>query len=138
MKKNNNINFIKRDTFLDTIDYHINRNQFCERTLLINEAAVETFFLNRLLIDIGYKDKNIRTKESIETFKISKGSKKINYRPDYIIAEKGKPLLIIDAKHPKEDINDYVEQCAHYCLLLNRDTKTIKYFLLTNGIKTAL
>ena len=138
MKKKENVDFIRRNSMLESVDYHVTRNQYCERKELTNEAAVEMFFVNRLLYDLGYKDKNILTKESIEAFAISKGSKKLNYKPDYIITANKNPLLIIDAKHPKENINDHIEQCAHYCLLINRNKKTVKYFILTNGIKTAL
>jgi type I restriction enzyme M protein len=94
--------------------------------------------LNRLLDDLAYKDNNIKAKESIELFCVSKGSKKINYKPDYIIVSGKKPLFIIDAKSPKENIDNHIEQCAHYCLLLNRRKKTVRYFMLSNGLKTKL
>ena len=133
-----NSEYIKRDSLLDNIDYKKGRNLFCELVSLKNESSVETFFVNRLLDDLSYKDKNIRTKEAIDNFIISKGSKKTTYKPDYIIANGKTPLLIIDAKHPSEDIYAHIEQCAHYCLILNRDKKRVKYFMLTNGIKTGL
>lgn len=130
--------FIRRKSILEDIDYHLNKNSFCEVSSLTNEASVETFFLNRLLEDLAYKDKNIKTKESIELFSVSKGSKKANYKPDYIIVSGKKPLLVIDAKSPKENIDNHIEQCAHYCLLLNRGKKTLRYFMLSNGLKTKL
>jgi type I restriction enzyme M protein len=131
--------FIKRKSILEDIDFRSNKNLFCELSSLTNEASVETFFLSRLLEDLAYKDKNIKTKESIEVFSISKGSRKINYKPDYIIVNDKKPLLIIDAKSPKENIDDYIEQCAHYCLLFNRvGQKIVRYFMLSNGLKTKL
>jgi len=130
--------FVKRKSILEDIDYHKNKNSFCELSSLTNEASVETFFLSRLLVDLAYNDKNIKTKESIELFSISNGSKKINYKPDYIIVSGKKPLLIIDAKSPKENIDNHIEQCAHYCLLLNRRKRTVRYFMLSNGLKTKL
>jgi len=133
-----NMDFIKRNSMLENLDYHQDRNLYCEKKSLTNEATVEIFFVNRLLTDLGYKDKNIKAKESIDKVVIAKGSKKISYKPDYIIVEKKSPLLVIDAKAPNEKIADYIEQCAHYCLLLNRSKKSVKYFLLTNGLKTAL
>jgi type I restriction enzyme M protein len=87
---------------------------------------------------LGYKDKNIKPKESIEKFSFSLGVKKVHYKPDYIIVSGKTPLLVIDAKAPNENIIDHVEQCAHYSLILNRGKKSVKYFLLTNGLKTAL
>lgn len=130
--------FIKRNTILESIDYHEYRNLYCEKEALINEAAVEMFFLNRFITDLGYKDKNIKPKAAIESFIISIGSRKIKYKPDYIISKSDKPLLVIDAKHPEENIKDHIEQCAHYCLILNRTHKSVKYFILSNGIKTGL
>jgi type I restriction enzyme M protein len=133
-----NPDFIKRKSILEDIDFHLNKNMFCELSALTNEASVEMFFINRLLSYLTYQDENIRTKESIDNFLISAGSKKINYKPDYIIMQDKKPLLVIDAKSPDENIDNHVEQCAHYCLLLNRNRKTVRYFMLSNGLKTKL
>jgi type I restriction enzyme M protein len=130
--------FIKRSTILESIGANSNRNIYCEKKSLTNEASVETFFINRMLVDLGYKDENIKPKESIEKFKVLKGSKKTHYKPDYIIAQNNIPYLVIDAKAPNEKIENWIEQCAHYCLILNRSAKTVKYFLLSNGIKTSL
>ena len=133
-----NSDFIKRKSIFDDIDFNENRNIFCELSVLTNEASVEMFFINRLLEYLAYKDKNIKTKESIDNLIVSKGSKKINYKPDYVIVKDKEALLVIDAKSPTENIDNYVEQCAHYCLLLNRSKKTVRYFLLSNGLKTKL
>ncbi len=130
--------FIKRKSILEGIDFHIERNLFCAKKLLTNEASVENFFVNRLLQDLGYKDNNIKHKESIQNLTIAKGSKKFNYKPDYCIIVKNVPKLIIDAKSPHEDVYDWIEQCAHYSLLLNRKHKSVEYFMITNGIKTIL
>jgi len=131
-------NFIKRESGLEQTNFHVRKNLFCVRSNLTNEASVETFFLIPFLHSLGYKDNNIKPKESLDTFKIAKGSKKENYKPDYVIVNKGKPILVLDAKHPNKDIYAYTEQCAFYCLSLNQLKETVKYFILTNGIKTAL
>ncbi len=128
--------FIKRETILNGINYK--KNQFCNIEHLTNEASVETFFVNRMLANFGYDDHCIKTKESIETFLTAKGSKKINYKPDYVILFNKKPVLVIDAKSPKENIDSWKEQCAHYCLIMRRNGIKVKYFLLTNGISTKL
>ena len=130
--------FIKRKSMLEDIDFHGKRNLYCEKKMLTNEASVETFFVNRMIGDLGYKDENIKTKESIEKLTIAKGSKKCQYKPDYCIIVKKKPQLIIDAKSPEENVFDWIEQCAHYCLLLNRRGERIKYFIITNGFKTII
>jgi type I restriction enzyme M protein len=131
--------FIKRNTILESVDFHIDRNLYCERKSLTNEASVENFFVNRLLSDFGFQDRHIKTKESIEKLTVAKGRKKFKYKPDYCLVVRKTPRLIIDAKPPEEDVYDWVEQCAHYCLLLNRRRpESVDYFLLTNGLKTVL
>ncbi len=130
--------FVKRVSMLDNIDFHVERNLYCERKRLTNEASVERCFVDRFLTDFGFKDKHIKTKESIDKLTVAKGSKKLKYKPDYCILIRKQPKLIIDAKSPSENVLDWVEQCAHYCLLLNRRRKTVDYFLLTNGLRTVL
>lgn len=116
------------------------KNIYCEVKNLTNESSVESFFVNRLLSDLGFKDHHIKTKQSIDKVKMSRGSKSYFYKPDYVIVVNKKPKLVIDAKSPNEKIEDYIEQCAHYCLILNRsdNSKSLRYFLLSNGVKTAL
>ncbi|MDR1470807.1 MAG: N-6 DNA methylase [Spirochaetaceae bacterium] len=130
--------FIKRKSILEDIDYNKTKNLFCELSLLTNESSVEKLFVDKLLADLGYSDRSIKTKESIEKFIISTGSKKINYRPDYVIVSGQTPLLVVEAKSPKENIDNHIEQCAHYCLLLNRKKQTVRFFLVSNGLKTKL
>lgn len=129
-----------RPTLFDSLSSSGTKNIYCELKNLTNEASVETFFVNRMLADMGFKDNHIKTKESIEKLKISKGSKSFYYKPDYCIVFNRKPKLVIDAKSPHETIEKYIEQCAHYCLILNRrgEKKTLEYFILSNGIKTVL
>jgi len=115
-------------------------NKFCNNVDLSNEAEVESFFIDRLLEDLSFLDSDIKLKRSIDEFIIGQGSKKIKYKPDYIILVNGKPALIIDAKNPKEDINNWKSQCSSYCLELNRLQKEnpVKYYMLSNGFKTVL
>ena len=46
---------------------------FCRLDDLNNEAAVETFLINRLLTRLGYPDSRIRTKEAIQALPIPRG-----------------------------------------------------------------
>ena len=62
-------------------------NMFCRLNDLNNEAAVETFLVNRLLTRLGYPDSRIRTKESIESLPIPRGSSTEHYRPDYVLLD---------------------------------------------------
>jgi type I restriction enzyme M protein len=49
------------------------QNKFCCSTDLKNEASVESFFILRLLKELGYADKEIKTKQSIKDLNIGKG-----------------------------------------------------------------
>ena len=123
----------------DNLPRSEDRNIYCYSKDLTNEASVETFFVNRMLVDLGFKDSQIKTKQSLKEYKISLGSKSNWYKPDYGIVLRNKPRLIIDAKSPDVNAADFVEQCSHYCMILNREkTKPVKYFMLSNGFETKL
>lgn len=131
----------ERKTVFDSfIDKNKIENIFTKLSNLTNEASVEKFFLDRLIDDLRYKDENIKVKESIEKLQLSKGAKKYNYKPDYVLTINNIPRLVVDAKSPEEDIEEWVEQCVSYSTALNRraEKQNIKYFLLSNGINTNL
>ena len=57
-------------------------NKFCRIKDLTNESSVEQFFVIRLLQDLGFKDADIKTKESIDELVISAGGRtKEKYKP---------------------------------------------------------
>jgi len=116
------------------------KNVFCSISDLKNEAAVESYFVDRLLSYLGYEDEDVSLKESISEFAVGKGSKKSLFKPDYVIKSSGIPTIVIDAKSPKENIFDWELQCSSYCLEINKefDYNPVKYYLISNGIKTAL
>lgn len=115
-------------------------NIFCAKSDLIGpEARVETFFVNRLLEELGYRDPEIRTKDTVEALLIPKGRRTENYRPDYVLATGKKPRVVIDAKATTEDVDDWIDQCSGYSLALNRrfsGDKPVRYFVITNGMVT--
>jgi type I restriction enzyme M protein len=130
-----------RRTLFDDIDTQW-ANLYCERSLLVNEAAVETFFINRMLKDLDYRDSQIKTKQSISELTISLGgAKTAQYKPDYVLFYQSKPRWVIDAKHPEENLDKWVPQCSGYCLGLNQvfqGENPVKWFMLTNGIETRI
>ena len=67
------------------------RNKYCRISDLSNEASVETFFVARLLVDLGYEDSDVLTKQAIQELQISKGRKKEKYRPDFMLTSKKLP-----------------------------------------------
>jgi type I restriction enzyme M protein len=116
------------------------KNLFCKRSNLTNEATVEKWFVDPLLAYLGFGAEDQRLKTSIGELKIGKGSKSSLYKPDYIIEAGSFPVLIIDAKAPSEDIEDWVWQCRSYCLELNQmyEHNPVEFYLLSNGLNTAL
>lgn len=129
-----------RPNLFDDIIKSSGKNIYCNLEDLSNEASVEAFFMTPMLQDLGFPNKNIKTKESITKLKIAKGSKSYFYKPDYCIVLNKSPKIIIDAKSPTENIEDFTNQCIHYCLLLNEDAgkNKVEYFILSNGVKTGL
>ena len=128
-----------RRTLFDALEADVSRNIFCDLADLTNEAAVETFFVNRLLEHLGYSDRQIKPKHSIHALTVAKGHKKLKYKPDYVLVVNRMPRCVIDAKSPNENLDDWVEQCSGYCLALNRQhekANPVRYFVLTNGKTT--
>jgi type I restriction enzyme M protein len=118
------------------------KNKFCQVKNLGNESSVEQFFLIRLIKDLGFRDEDIKTKESLDELVISAGGrKKENYKPDYVLYVQGKPRIVVEAKGVGEDIDDFVYQASGYALALNRKfkgEKPVKFCLLSNGEITKL
>ena len=68
-------------------------NKYCRSTDLSNEARVESFFVLRMLVDLGYEDREIKTKQSIDEVSVSRGgrTRREPYKPDYLINGVGIP-----------------------------------------------
>ena len=114
-------------------------NLYCDLADLSNEASVEQFFVSRMLASLGYRDSQIKPKTSLDKLKTPAGRRRLLYRPDYAISVRKKIRWIIDAKAPNESLEDYVGQCAGYCLNLNQRYNTenpVSYFVLSNGVRT--
>jgi type I restriction enzyme M protein len=116
------------------------KNLFCSRAHLTNEASVEKLFVDRLLENLGYDDGDLVVKTSIKELKVGSGSGSSLYKPDYILLASGFPAVVIDAKAPTEDIDDWVKQCRSYCLELNTmfEHNPVEYYVLSNGLYTSL
>lgn len=115
----------------------MNKNMFCNKRDLINEDDVESIFVDRLLSYLYFKDNNIKRKNRIDELAIGKGSKKEKHRPDYALVVRKKPKIIIDAKNPKENVDNYIYQTSGYSLSLNQrsgNENPVEYFILTNGL----
>jgi len=131
---------IPRRSLFDSLAEHSGQNLYCRLDSLSNEASVETFFVNRLLADLGYKDHRIQTKKSIAELTVSLGgSKSVKYRPDYALTLRKRPKWVLDAKGTGEKIENWIPQCSGYCLAVNQsygDDNPVEHFVLTNGLRT--
>ncbi|MFI5059476.1 MAG: hypothetical protein ACHQLQ_14990 [Candidatus Acidiferrales bacterium] len=128
-----------RPTIFDDLTVESRTNLYCRLEDLSNEASVETFFISRLLKDLGYKDSQIQPKKSLESLTVARGHKREKYKPDYALTVKRAPRCIIDAKGIEENLDEWIEQCSGYCLALNRKIKgsnPVRYFVLSNGKTT--
>jgi type I restriction enzyme M protein len=92
---------LPRKTLFD--DLNGGRNLYCRREDLSNEASVETFFVSRMLKDLGYKDSQIKPKESLQTLTVSRGGRRTErYKPDYALVVRGVPRCIVSARVERE------------------------------------
>jgi type I restriction enzyme M protein len=55
------------------------QNKFCLSADLSNEASVESFFVLRLLSELGYSDNEIKPKQAIQALQIFYWSAKTNH-----------------------------------------------------------
>lgn len=119
------------------------KNIFCDTSVLKNEADVETFFIIKLLRELGYQDAQIKPKHSLEELSVKSlnSRRAVKYRPDYGIVVDRKLRMIIEVKSPSEKIDNHILQARDYCATINgeyEDQKPVKYFVLSNGLKTAI
>ena len=115
-------------------------NKYCKSTALSNEASVETFFVSRLITDLGYTDAEIKPKTSIDPVPVPRGRKRELYKPDYLLVCATQPRWLVEVKATNEKIEDFTYQGAGYALQINRKHKArpLRYYMLTNGLLTRI
>lgn len=113
-------------------------NRFCKSSDLSNEASVESFFVLRLLKDLGYEDSEIHQRRSIQSLPIPRGRQSELYKPDFLLHLANRPRWLIEAKATSENIESFTYQCAGYALMVNRkySDSPLRYYMLTNGFLT--
>ena len=117
------------------------KNIFCESSDLNSEADVEALVIDRLLSKLNYPDNRIRRKNSLERLAIPRGSGQERYRPDYVLFDRwDNPSVVIDAKSPGENPEEYHYQVSGYALILNQrhDSNPVQYVVTTNGFNLFL
>lgn len=104
-------------------------NKFCSRSSLKNESDVEQFFVLPLLAELGFTPEYLETKATIPATSIGKGKKRRSYVPDYqgyTRKAKQKPVLILDAKHPNESVDEGVNDAQLYASVIRRKMEAPK------------
>ena len=108
---------------------------------LRNESDVEQKFIMPMLLKehpygLSIPSKNIKTKKSIPSSRIGKGSDKKHYIPDYIVTSKAYPVFVIEAKSPNEELNEGWREARLYAHELNakyNEINPVKFVMATNG-----
>src|SRR6266849_3707377 len=102
---------------------------FCKLEDLHNESDVEQKLIWQLLTTreptgLAYAPAEVYTKANIRFLTIDKGKAEKVYRPDYLIILSGFPLLVIEAKHPNETIDEALREARLYAAVLNAQHPT--------------
>ena len=114
------------------------KNLFCDIRDLANESDVEQSFARRLIEYLGYPDRAIRTKASLERLSVGRLKGDL-HRPDFALKVTGHIRWILEAKEPSEDLANHVEQARGYSYAINRaysQANPVSYFVLTNANTT--
>lgn len=99
---------------------------FCKETDLLNESDVEQKFILPMLtterpLGLGFSIADFRTKTDLRQIKIDKGASEKIYYPDYLMIFSGLPLMVIEAKHPKENIESAIREARLYATEINAE-----------------
>jgi hypothetical protein len=91
---------------------------------LTNESDVEQKFIYPFLIEreplgLGLPPSVVQTKTNIRRLPIGKGKDQKSYFPDYLIVNLGFPLVVIEAKHPSEALDEGYREARMYASELN-------------------
>lgn len=116
------------------------KNKFCDMSDLHNEADVEQNFARRLIEYLGYRDDQIRPKDSLAKLAVGKmRGDAAKYRPDFAIRIGQTIRWIFEAKAPEEQLDKHIAQPKGYCVALNgqyKDKNPVQYYVLSNGYFT--
>lgn len=138
-KKHDNDNLGRPSHFdySDEAERESDKNKYCSKAVLHNEANVEDFFVLPLLKDLGYANEEIRPKESLMEITVARGHAKEQYRPDYALICHGTPRWVLDAKTPGGDMDRWTYQGARYALGINQQymgDNPCHFYVLTNRV----
>ena len=118
---------------------------YCELENIITESDVEQKFIYPFLkaetpIGLGLKDSEILTKHILRKKLIDKGQKQKYYFPDYLVAIRGIPTLILEAKAPDELLANGYSEARLYAQEVNASfphkINACQYIIASNGCET--
>ncbi|PBQ34690.1 RNA-binding protein [Sphingobacteriaceae bacterium] len=92
---------------------------------LVTESDVEMKVILPLVtnpepLGLGFNNTQIQTKQSLRKLLIGKGDKAQLYYPDFVLNIRGVPVVVIEAKKPKEDLQEAFRQASLYAGEINR------------------
>lgn len=108
-----------------------------------NESDVEQKFLFPFLTEpkplgLGLPASVVLTKVNVRRMQIGKGADQKLYYPDYLVAILGLPVLVIEAKHPNESVEEGFRQARLYANELNclfdHGIAPTKFVIACNGV----
>lgn len=117
------------------------KNKYCRLRNLNNETDVRELLLAPFLDELGFTE-DYRETERLPEKNIGKGKKKRVYKPDYVCYSDrahNRPVLIVDAKSPKENAEEGVEDAQLYTAVVRRaldEPKPVQYCIGCNGVRT--
>ena len=114
-------------------------NLFCDHSDLRNEADVEQNFARRLIEYLGYSDKSIRPKASLESLTPGQVGSAGLTKPDFAMKADGHIRWVLEAKAPTEVLDHHLGQAQGYCRAINDSyswPKPVRWCVLTNGLET--
>ena len=118
---------------------------YCELGSLITESDVEQKFIYPFLrsetpVGLGLKDAELLTKHILRKKLIDKGAKQKYYYPDYLIAIRGIPVLVVEAKSPDESLETGYSEARLYAQEVNASfphkKNSCQYVISSNGKET--
>lgn len=112
---------------------------FANQADLHIEAEVEALIVDRLLAKLRYPDHAVKRQHSLDRLPIPRGRTTEAFRPDYVLLDRrDKPAVVVEAKAPSQDPNDFRYQVAGYGLLINErhgHDNPVQYVAVTNGLQ---
>lgn len=110
---------------------------------IANESDVEQKFLYPFLTEpkplgLGLPSSVVLTKANVKRIPIGKGTEQKLYYPDYLVVTHGLPILVVEAKHPREPIEEGFRQARLYATELSalfaHGIAPAKFVIASNGI----